>query len=290
MLAAAGVSKAAVHRAVAAGQLVRVRPRVLAEQPLPHLPRFLVTDQGPAPATVAWIRSALMSHGDAACAAGETAAVLRGWDLLHEPRVNVRLNVRHGARATPTPGVTVHRRRGGEGELVSVLPGTAPLRVELPASTVLTCAARLPRLDAVVLLDSALRSGVVDLGQLWAAYSDRACHPGTRRVAAVLSECDPHAGSVLESLSRILFRDADLPAPLTQLPLDGGRIRADFAWPEARLVVEVDGARWHPDAPRDQARDNRLAVLGWRVLRFTWGQVVNEPWLVVDLVREALTQ
>jgi len=54
------------------------------------------------------------------------------------------------------------------------------------------------------------------------------------------------------------------------------------------LVIETDGARWHPDPPRDQARDNALAARGWRVLRFTWAEVVHEPELVLELLREAL--
>jgi dephospho-CoA kinase len=53
-------------------------------------------------------------------------------------------------------------------------------------------------------------------------------------------------------------------------------------------VVEVDGRRWHPDPAVDRERDNRLAELGWRVLRFTWADVVHRPEVVVAAVRAAL--
>ena len=65
-------------------------------------------------------------------------------------------------------------------------------------------------------------------------------------------------------------------------------LRADFSFPEARLIVEVDGARWHPDARVDRRRDNALACLGWRVLRFGWEEVVHDTPSVLAQVREAL--
>ena len=57
--------------------------------------------------------------------------------------------------------------------------------------------------------------------------------------------------------------------------------RARSAAAAARqLVVEADGRATHltPTAfERDRARDARLAVAGYRVLRFTWRQIVAEP-------------
>ena len=50
-----------------------------------------------------------------------------------------------------------------------------------------------------------------------------------------------------------------------QLPIDGYIV--DFACPEKKIVVEVDGSQ-HAGAAYDQARDARLKALGWTVLRF----------------------
>ncbi len=54
---------------------------------------------------------------------------------------------------------------------------------------------------------------------------------------------------------------------------------ADFAWPEYRLIVEVDGAVWargrHTRGSgrvKDMERDNWCALHGWRVLRYTTAQ------------------
>lgn len=56
----------------------------------------------------------------------------------------------------------------------------------------------------------------------------------------------------------------------------GKHVRVDLCFEALGLVVEVDGARWHQDPVGDQVRDNALAVLGWRVLRYTWAEVLHE--------------
>jgi very-short-patch-repair endonuclease len=54
------------------------------------------------------------------------------------------------------------------------------------------------------------------------------------------------------------------------------RFRVDFLWRPQHLIVEVDG--WESHRTRsafevDRARDARLKLLGYDVLRFTWRQV-----------------
>ena len=50
-----------------------------------------------------------------------------------------------------------------------------------------------------------------------------------------------------------------------QLPVAG--YIADFACPEHKVIVEVDGSQ-HGDLAYDQRRDSILSSLGWTVLRF----------------------
>lgn len=60
-----------------------------------------------------------------------------------------------------------------------------------------------------------------------------------------------------------------------QMPIAGYIV--DFACPEHRLVVEIDGSthsRDH-DMARDAARDERLSVLGWTVIRVTNDEVIR---------------
>jgi very-short-patch-repair endonuclease len=50
---------------------------------------------------------------------------------------------------------------------------------------------------------------------------------------------------------------------------------ADFACPEARLVVEADGSQHSDNAEYDAQRERAFAALGWRTLRF-WNNEINE--------------
>ncbi len=100
---------------------------------------------------------------------------------------------------------------------------------------------------------------------------------------------------MLESLCRVRLVQAGLPAPDTQRVVRGrgGRRtgRVDVAWPQHRLVVETDGFAFHADRRSygaDRRRGNVLVLAGWRVLRFSWEDVVERPQDVVAAVREAL--
>ena len=72
---------------------------------------------------------------------------------------------------------------------------------------------------------------------------------------------------------------------------DGSGAEADFLWRTQRLIVEVDGRETHGTAQAfesDRRRDQRLALLGWRVIRFTWRQVTYEPTYVTATLRGLL--
>jgi very-short-patch-repair endonuclease len=56
-------------------------------------------------------------------------------------------------------------------------------------------------------------------------------------------------------------------------------------------MVEVDSIRHHGTRAafeRDRRRDQRLTVAGWRVVRFTWRQIADEPAVVVATLRSLL--
>jgi hypothetical protein len=72
---------------------------------------------------------------------------------------------------------------------------------------------------------------------------------------------------------------------------DGGGAEADFVWREQRLVVEADGRDVHTTRrafEHDRRRDQRLALAGWRVVRFTWRQVCFEPAYVAAMLKALL--
>ena len=66
--------------------------------------------------------------------------------------------------------------------------------------------------------------------------------------------------------------------------------RADFAFPEQRVVIEADGFAYHSGHRawrRDLARRNTLTNLGWRVINVTWADL-NHPVRIVEQVERAL--
>jgi very-short-patch-repair endonuclease len=63
---------------------------------------------------------------------------------------------------------------------------------------------------------------------------------------------------------------------------------ADFVWRDQRLIVEVDGYRYHR-SPRkfesDREQDVTLGMKGWTTRRFTWRQITRREAWVADAVR-----
>ncbi len=285
------VSRSSLSRALQAGRVVQVQPRVYALAALPGAPRQIVTDEGPAPAWVAHVRATLLSLSSSA-ASGRTAAALRGWGLLVEPGRAVEVAVPHGRSHCAGARVRAVQLRRMTVEHVVVLPGTAALPVTDVVTTVVRCCLQLSLLEAVVVCDSALRSRAVTVEELTRAAGRLQGVRAAARVRRVLASCDPVAGSVLESVLRLRLTLAGITGLQTQVSLCDrhGRhvLRVDFCFPVARLVVEVDGARWHRDPDRDRRTDNTLAELGWRVLRFPWAEVVHDHREVVRQVRAAL--
>ena len=59
------------------------------------------------------------------------------------------------------------------------------------------------------------------------------------------------------------------------------RWRFDFAWPELRIAVEIEGVLWQGQGRHQTAQGlagdcekyNEAAIAGWRVFRFTQAQV-----------------
>ena len=69
-----------------------------------------------------------------------------------------------------------------------------------------------------------------------------------------------------------------IPAPAVNTLVDGHEV--DFFWRARRLVVETDGHEDHGTRAafeRDRAKDARLTLAGYRVVRFTHRQVTREP-------------
>ena len=97
--------------------------------------------------------------------------------------------------------------------------------------------------------------------------------------------------SELEDLFQVLVIEEALPRPLTNAAIDlpSGLIVVDCLWLPQRVVLELDGERFHDTRHRrreDLARDRALAAAGYRPLRAGWSDVVAAPArLAADLRR-----
>ncbi|MFF3912665.1 DUF559 domain-containing protein [Streptomyces sp. NPDC001852] len=79
----------------------------------------------------------------------------------------------------------------------------------------------------------------------------------------------------------------ELNALKPQHPVFGGRYRIDFALPDKKFGIELDGYSWHssPEAfTRDRARQRELELEGWRIARFSGSEVTKDA---SDCVRQA---
>jgi very-short-patch-repair endonuclease len=124
------------------------------------------------------------------------------------------------------------------------------------------------------------------------AVIDRApSRKGSALMRALLAE-DRNSGftrSEAERRLRGLLRTAQLPLPRVNAQLHGFLV--DFLWPEAKLIVEVDGYEFHKARAafeRDRRRDQVLIAAGYRVVRVTWRQLRDEAMAVIARIAQAL--
>jgi very-short-patch-repair endonuclease len=96
------------------------------------------------------------------------------------------------------------------------------------------------------------------------------------RLRLQLADVDGRSESIIESISRFRCRALGLQVRI-QVTLASG-VRVDMVIGD-RLVVEVDGREYHSNPAafeRDRIRDARLTALGYRVLHFSYKQVMYD--------------
>lgn len=88
-----------------------------------------------------------------------------------------------------------------------------------------------------------------------------------------------------------LCKSHGLPIPLVNESVEG--LEVDFLWKDKWLVAELDGRRHHRGRAafeRDRRRDRALVLAGYRVMRFTYGDIHGDAGGVADQLREMLAQ
>ena len=166
------------------------------------------------------------------------------------------------------------------------------LRVTSRIRTIADLGRREPLIDAVAVVDMATHRRLVTVGSLrqWAA--DHAGYRGVDRLRGAIELAEPATESPMETRLRMLLLQAGLPRPHVQTPLrdDRGTFvgRPDLYYPMERLAIEYDGSGHRESLAGDDRRQNRLIEAGYRILRFTAADVLNDPESVAGLVGRGL--
>lgn len=217
---------------------------------------------------------------------GGTAAWLHGLDF--PPCEPIEVTLPRLSETSHLAGVRLTRSDFTASEACRArgFPATSRTR------TIADLARRNPLVEAVVILDMALRRGLVSIDELRTWVHDHPRHRGIGRLVEAMEMADPRSESPMESRVRAHLVIAGLPKPIVQQPLDdesGGFIgRPDLYYAHARLAIEYDGASHRDSFAADNRRQNRLIEAGYRVLRFTAGDILHRPAAVVGQVERAL--
>jgi predicted transcriptional regulator of viral defense system len=268
-LLAIGVASNTVHRLVRSGYLWRRHRGVYA------LHRIDVEYGDETAALLALRDGAVLSH--------QSAAAL--WGLaLAEPRL-IHATVAGPGAGADLKGVQVHRG-------AKLTESESRVRHRLPVTsvrqTVLDCAPVLSERALELAIDRAIVDHRLDTHLLRNRCRGRAGGP---RLAAIL---DAWSGPTItrsqaEELFLKLVRQAELPAPLINIRHDGRE--RDYRWPAQRILVEIDGYRFHGTHrafEQDRRRDAKAGAAGFTTIRITYRQLIEEPMAVIARLAAAL--
>ncbi|MEJ1107066.1 MULTISPECIES: type IV toxin-antitoxin system AbiEi family antitoxin domain-containing protein [unclassified Kribbella] len=258
----ASVSGRAIRRALAIGAIRRIAKGVYAMPPAAD------------PLAAARAQAGIVSH--------LSAAVLHGFSVLDLP-AKPQITVPRGQ----------HRRLSPvdcELHWADDVPSDGRLTGKL--RTVLDCARTLPFTAGLTVADSALRLDAFDRSQLLVGAAELR-GPGCRRARRVAAAADGRAESPLESVLRALLIEAGIEGFEPQVVVQDHDFsaRIDLGHRGLLIAVEADSFAHHGTRrglTRDCRRHVNLTIRGWRLLRFSWEDVMFDPAWVVDAIRQAM--
>ena len=263
-----GLSRHAVDRRVRSGQWRRCAPGVFFADDRPF------TD-------AARVRAAVWGYGLEAVASGLAAAWWHGLTKF-APEV-VEVTVPRSSHHPHRDGVRMRRRDLARSDVVE----RNALRVTEFALTVVEAAVRFR--GGAALMDSALQRHV-ELRDLWHAHLRNKGRHGSPAARRLLQAAADGARSEAERLLVKLLRQAGITGWKTNYPVGGYKV--DVGFPKQKVAIEVDGWAFHSDPDAfvgDRNRQNKIALLGWKVLRFTWLDLTEYPQRVIAEIEHAIS-
>jgi len=246
-LQALGMSRAATNRRVSAGRLHRVHDGVFA---VGH----------PALIREGRFQAAVLACGPEAVLSHRSAADL--WNFRSNGRTVIDVTAPNRRGRSPA-GIAAHRN-GSLGPVdCTAVVGIACTTVE---RTLLDLAAVVPVWELRKAIAEAEVLRILDHTALRNLLRRSRGRRGVARLRLILDELHPQTKRTRSELERLFLRmckQAGLPEPDVNVPLDvGGRkLRPDFLWRDAGLIVETEGRRYHGTDSAfqlDRKREQRL--------------------------------
>ena len=265
----AGLSQDAINRRLRSGHWQRYARSV-----------YFVADRQFTDA--ARVRAAVLAYGPHACASGLAAAWWHGLSKFAPETVEVTVPRR--SRLRHLSGTRLRRRDLHPRDIVE----RDGLRVTALPLTVVEAAVR--RGGGPKLMDKALQRHV-ELPQLWRAHLRNTGRHGSPAARRLLRAAQDGARSKAERILVKLLRDAGFTGWTTNHPVGGYKV--DVAFVSETVAIEVDGWAFHIDSDVfqvDRTRQNAIALLGWKVLRFTWLDLTEYPKRVIAEISAATGQ
>src|ERR1700733_12156139 len=267
-LAAAGLGRGAIAH----------RVKVRAMQRL-HVNVYLLGAAPPTP--MARARAAALACGTDAVDSHRSAACLFG--LLPETTGDVDVTIPARNQA-PRPGFRRHRVKSHPPHPDTTGNG---IRVTSIARTICDLAATESARATEQAFQEALYREIVTVEALKAVTAREPHRRGAQVIRSLIS--DPRlTRSERERRILKLINDAQIPKPLTNVPLNG--YKADVFWPQYNLIVEFDGwqAHGHRHAfENNRKRDQIMLANGLRTLRVTDRQLTTEPIALVARIAQS---
>jgi len=97
-----------------------------------------------------------------------------------------------------------------------------------------------------------------------------------------------------ETVYKLLTRNKNIPIYIREFKFHPDRKwRFDFAWPNYKIAVEVDGMAWQAgggkhNTDRDREKINNAMLLEWHVFRFSGKQIREAPERNINMVLDLL--
>jgi hypothetical protein len=224
------------------------------------------------PSRQGWLLAALLACGETSFLTHRTGAAVRGLRAVNTWEIHVTI-----------VGTAIRRRRGIVTHRISEPPHRSEvrtvggLRVASVPLVLLQLAAGEPRDELDRMIELAVRRDLLVIKEMEETLERHAGARGVCKLRAALKVYSPRPfdkSGFERAVAEAIAADPRIPPPLRNQHLIAGGIgwELDFYWPDRRVVLEVDGDRYHrtpKDRERDRIKDAKLMAAGLIPMRIT---------------------